>query len=387
MSIRPAVLSLVLGLGLTTSSGGVAQAAAGPWRVLSSPNVGSLSNAFGGVAALSRDDAWAVGTTQEEGGTDFHTLAEHWDGSSWSVVPSPDGGILDRLNAVVQIAPDDAWAVGEDYNLDAQAYQTLIEHWNGSSWTIVPSPSRGARYDSLQSVAALGPSDVWAVGVSQTSGSTIRNLTMTQHWDGNSWTIVPSPNRPQETSAWLLGVSAVASGDIWAVGFDHTGALAEHWNGTSWSIVNTPNPGGALGDLTSVDAIGASDVWAVGNSRVSGEQSRTLTEHWDGHSWSIVPSPSNGALNNFLAGVTALSGTDVWAVGTYAKQLPLGFANRTITEHWDGDGWTIVSSPNPGSDSDVLLGSAAVGSSAVFAVGGFEGVGAQRTLVMLNRHA
>jgi hypothetical protein len=387
MSIRTAVISVVLAFALVMSVGGAAQAAAGPWKVQSSPNVGSLANALGGVSALSRTDAWAVGTTQQEGGTDFHTLAEHWDGSSWSVVPSPDGGILDRLNSVVQLASDDAWAVGEDYNLDVQAYQTLVEHWDGSSWTIVPSPSRGTRYDSLQSVVAVGPSDLWAVGVSQTSGSTIRNLTLTEHWDGASWTIVPSPNRPQETSAWLLGVTAVSSTDVWAVGFDHTGALAEHWNGASWSIVNTPNPGGALGDLTSVDALGASDIWAVGNSRVPGQQSRTLTEHWNGASWTIVSSPSNGTLNNFLAGVTALSLTDVWAVGTYAKDLGLGFANRTITEHWDGTSWTIVPSPNPGTDSDVLLGSAAVGASAVFAVGGFEATGAQRTLVLVNTHA
>jgi len=387
MSTRTAVVSGVLAFALVMSLGGAAQAAPGSWRVQPSPNVGTLANAFGGVSALSRTDAWAVGTSQSESGTDFDTMAQHWNGTTWSVVPSPDGGILNRLNGVAQLASNDVWAVGENYNLDVQAYQTLVEHWDGSAWTIVPSPNRGTRYDSLTSVVAVGPSDIWAVGVSQTSGPNIRNLTLTEHWDGSAWTIVPSPNRPQETSAWLLGVSAVGATDVWAVGFDHTGALAEHWNGTSWSIVNTPNPGGALGDLTSVDALGASDIWAVGNSRVSGQQSRTLTEHWNGTSWTIVASPSNGALNNFLAGVTALSPTDVWAVGTYAKQQQLGSANRTITEHWDGASWAIVPSPNPGSDSDVLLGCAAVGASAVFAVGGFEGTGAQRTLVLVNTHA
>jgi hypothetical protein len=328
-----------------------------------------------------------VGTSQTNG-TDFRTLAEHWDGTTWSVVATPNGGILDRLNAVVQLAPDDAWAVGVDYNTTAQAYQTLVEHWDGSAWTIVPSPNGGTRYDALQAIVALGPADVWAVGVTQTSGPVIRNLTLTQHWNGTAWSIVPSPNRPQETDAWLLGVAAISANDVWATGFDHTGALAEHWDGTSWSIVATPNPSGSFGELAAVAAVGTSDVWAVGNSRISGQQSRTLTEHWDGASWTIVPSPSNGSLNNFLAGVTALSSGDVWAVGTFVKQLiPQGSANRTLTERWNGQRWTIVSSPNPGSEV-VLLGSASAGPSEVLAVGGSTGqTGSQRTLVLVNPRA
>ena len=377
------VVSVTVALLMT--SGGVAQASA-PWKVLASPNVGQLSNGLAAVSAFSRTDAWTVGTSQTSG-ADFRTLAEHWDGTAWSVVSTPDGGILDRLNGVVQLAPNDAWAVGVDYNLSAQAYQTLVEHWDGSAWTIVPSPNGGTRYDALQAVAAVGPSDVWAVGVTQTSGQTIRNLTLTEHWDGTSWSIVPSPNRPGESDAWLLGISAASANDLWAVGFDHTGALAERWDGASWSIVTTPNPSGAFGELASVGAIGSSDVWAVGNSRIAGAQSRTLTEHWDGKTWTIVASPSNGRLNNFLAGVSVLAANDVWAVGTFVKQLiPQGSANRTLTEHWNGQRWSIVASPNPGQD-DVLLGSAVAGPTAVLAVGGFTDPSTQRTLVLVNPRA
>lgn len=388
MSIRTIRISLLALVALVVA-GGTANAApaADPWRVLTSPNVGGAANAFASVAARSRTDAWAVGTFQQDGTTDFHTLAQHWNGSSWSVVSTPDGGILNNLNGVAMVASDDVWAVGVFYNLDVQAYQTLVEHWDGVAWSIVPSPNRGTRYDDLQSVFAVSANDIWAVGVTQTNPPSIRNLTLTEHWDGTSWSIVQSPNRPQETSAWLLSVTGAASNDVWAVGFDHTGALAEHWNGSAWSIVSTPNPSGALGDLQAVTALSATDIWAVGNSRVPGDQSRTLTEHWNGSSWSIVSSPSNGALNNFLAAVTALSPTDVWAVGTFAKQLSIGFVNQTLTLHWDGAAWSIVESPNPGSDSDILLGAARSGPRRVFAVGGFEGVGAQRTLVLVNRTA
>src|SRR5437773_4760746 len=94
-------LVTVLVVGFMTSfglaAGGAASAASG-WRIIPSPNVGSLSNGFAGVSALSSTDAWAVGTSQSDSGVDFHTLGEHWNGRTWSVVTTPDPGTLARLN-------------------------------------------------------------------------------------------------------------------------------------------------------------------------------------------------------------------------------------------------------------------------------------------------
>jgi hypothetical protein len=364
-----------------------AMAAASPWTILRSPNVGQLSNGLGGISALSATEAWAVGTRQiSDPGPDFRTLAEHWNGTSWSVALTPNGGTLDRLNTVAEIAPNDVWAAGVDYNQTAQAYQTLVEHFDGTSWTIVPSPNGGTRYDEIRGLAVVSPTDIWAVGMTQTSGSTIRNLTEIQHFDGTSWAIVPSPNRPHETDAWLLGVTAISADDVWAVGFDHVGTLAEHWNGTTWSIVPSPNPVAGTNLFNAVTAIGPDDAWAVGESIVPGDPSRTLAEHWDGTAWRAVATPNQGPLNNELFGVSALSSTDVWAVGYRAKPLPGGgFVNRTVTQQWDGTAWSVVTSPNLGVD-DVLLGTAATGPSTVFAVGGFTNP-SQRTLILDNAQA
>jgi hypothetical protein len=58
----------------------------------------------------------------------------------------------------------------------------------------------------------------------------------------------------------------VASNDVWAVGYQGTGAasntLIEPWNGMSWSVVSAPRGGGvtALSDGTVVVVSGGSSL-------------------------------------------------------------------------------------------------------------------------------
>ena len=64
--------------------------------------------------------------------------------------------------------------------------QTLVEHWNGSAWSVVPSPNApGTRSNSLVSVSAVAANDVWAVGYSLIG---FTHQTLIEHWDGSSWT-------------------------------------------------------------------------------------------------------------------------------------------------------------------------------------------------------
>jgi hypothetical protein len=386
--IRPWIVAVASGLvlagpGMASASGQLA-----PWVVVQSQNVSQIANAFASVSLSSATDGWAVGTRQVDGSTDFRTLAEHFDGRKFSVVHTPNPATIDRLFGVVDLAPNNVWAVGNDFNLSTLSYQTLVEHFDGTAWSVVSSPNRGTRYDALQSVAATGSSDVWAVGATQTSGQTIRNLSLIEHFDGTAWAIVPSPNPRGETNAQLLGATALSATDVWAVGFGHGGAgtLAEHWDGRRWSIVRTPNVvQGGSNQLTSVNALATNDVWAVGSSQAAGGAARTLTEHWDGSSWTIVPSPNEGNENNWLFGVTHLSATDLWSVGVWVKQLPEGgFVNQTLTQRWNGSAWTTVASPDPGLDN-ILLGTAAVGPSLILGVGGFTN-SAQDTLAIANRN-
>jgi hypothetical protein len=95
-------------------------------------------------------------------------------------------------------------------------------------------------------------------------------------------------------------------------------AAVEHWDGTSWNIVPSPNPNPGLdknSHLLGISAISASDIWAVGDIGAPFGHIATLTEHWDGTSWSVIPSPNPGTTANRLYGVTALSDGTVAAVG------------------------------------------------------------------------
>jgi hypothetical protein len=140
---------------------------------------------------------------------------------------------------------------------------------------------------------------------------------------------VPSPNDGgNNVDNHLLAAAAVASNDVWAVGFSGFGTLAEHWDGTSWSVVQTSGIRGAEPlFLPSVVALSSNNVWAVGEffqTRIS--LSRTLTEQWNGTSWVVVQSPNFGSDHNELFGVEATSGGTLWAVGTvynYPRQRTL----------------------------------------------------------------
>ena len=132
------------------------------------------------------------------------------------------------------------------------------------------------------------------------------------------WSVVPSPN-PNVVPSGLSGVAAVSATNVWAVGYyvNTTGVtqtLTEHWNGTSWSVVKSPSPGSG-DDLRGVAAVSAHDVWAVGSDNNSNNVFQTLTEQWNGKQWSVVKSPSPGSFNTQLLAVAATSAHDVWAVG------------------------------------------------------------------------
>src|SRR5215469_11906789 len=89
------------------------------------------------------------------------------------------------------------------------------------AWTVVPTPNpSGGGQNVLTAVAIVSPSDVWGVGEGQLQS-------LTQHWDGSAWSIVPSPNLPTYTD--IKGVSAVSSNDVWAVGDNGGLGLTMHW--------------------------------------------------------------------------------------------------------------------------------------------------------------
>src|SRR5438874_1811018 len=212
-----------------------------------------------------------------------------------------------------------------------KVFQNRFSSTSCGKWSVVPSPNPNVVPSGLSGVAAVSASDAWAVG---TSGSQMSHgQTLTEHWNGNQWSVVKSPS-PASMNNELFGVAAVSATDVWAVGFiSHNTAngpveqtLIEHWNGTSWSVVKSPNVGTSP-VLNGVAAVSATDAWAVGNSGFN----QTLIEHWNGTSWSVVKSPSPGSGDD-LRGVAAVSANDVWATGYTFN----GSSIQTLVEHWNG---------------------------------------------------
>jgi hypothetical protein len=275
-------------------------------------------------------------------------------GLSWRSVASPRPATA--LYGIEVVAANNIWAVGIDYTTNPA--RMLIEHWNGTAWSIVPSPSAGADVAYLFQVSALSANDIWAIG-------TRNNRTLAVHWDGTVWSIAATPN-PGINENYLLDVTAVATNDVWAVGYFKNGPpyaflpFIVHWNGTAWSQAPGPNTGIFSNVLTAVTAIAANDIWAVGYAMAQNapaSQTQTLTIHWDGSSWSVVPSGFFNQLND----VSAVSSTDVWAVGSNTLYA--------ITIHWNGSSWSEVPGPDPANNDIYLNGVVALAANDAWAVG------------------
>lgn len=332
------------------SAGRVADPASHNWSILQTPNPGYYGNILLGLTARTPSDAWAVGVKATETSND--TLAMHWDGTSWSAVSTPnpwsecqDGDIMwtgNRLTSVSAVSATDVWAVGTG----CYSANTIVEHWNGNAWSLMPAPRHKDGFDStaaLYGVAAISPSNVWAVGYKGSDAI----VTLVEHYDGATWSEVPAAGG---SSGYLTSVSATGPNDVWAVGATDSGNLIEHFDGNGWSVVPTPQPGSGSG-LESVSALSPSNAWAVGSKRGFGAQESTFVLHWNGSTWQEVPSPNprnSGDARNELRSVVAISDRDAWAVGTYENDQTNFHQDRTLTLHWDGSSWSIVASPTPG---------------------------------------
>jgi hypothetical protein len=191
------------------------------------------------------------------------------------------------INAVWSDSPTDVWAVGSSgaYTLGVGAATGVFFHWDGCQW-------------QQSQLAGAGFNDVW--GASATDVWTVGDRGIALHWNGATWSPVPTG-----TTNIFAAVSGSSSSDVWSVGLD--GAF--HWNGTAW----TPSPGIAAtpglfysfgGDIW---AVAPNDVWVAMAGVATGS-----VAHFDGTSWTISEvSPRPDFL---LFGIWSDS-TTTWAVG------------------------------------------------------------------------
>jgi hypothetical protein len=340
-------------------------APAGAWKIVPGASLtGDDFDVLGATLAVSSTQAWAVGSQRSATGEDFTALAEEWTGSAWKADPtanlgsSSTGSSLDSLSGT---GPSDVWAVGSDSGTGTGG---LIEHWNGTSWSAAAPVSGEPAVSDLEAVSADSTSDVWAVGVSAiTTAHNSFHQPLIEHFNGSSWSVVEGAFKGDEEDDQLIAVDAVSPSDVWAIGTSkprasYSGAgttVVEHYNGSSWSIVGTAETAVAT-HLHAITGTSADDLWAAGE-----EGGSAVLEHYNGSSWSVVP----GSLvegKGGLSSVTELSPTDVWAVG------------RGLTEHWNGTSVSVVASQSEEAGLEARVEAVSgIASGPLFAVGSENG--------------
>jgi Phosphoesterase family len=355
-------------------------ASAGGWTVQRTALAGTNDNSLGAVAGSSPSDVWAAGnflpdtTSSNQDAT--LTFAEHYDGTKWSYVPTPNTGA--NFNSFYGLAASggQAWAVGERLNRSFQD-RALAEWWNGSRWSILNIPQPGSIRDMLFAASALSPSDVWVVGDQE--GRDGKFGTLAEHWNGTAWSVTSTPD-PGPAGNHLYAVAAVAPDDVWAVG-QRLGAqapdqgLVEHWNGQSWAVVNTPASAFASVMLDAVTVHGG-QVWAAGEAD-SPRGGRPVIVHRQGGRWQTVHLPASaGSSWTNLYGIADAGGT-VWAAGTFVD--PKTGNNETLILRGTGNHWTVDHGPDPGSGSNILGGLTAIGGE-LWAAGTYDNGGSRLPL-------
>lgn len=247
------------------------------WVIQPTPALSGASSLLG-VSCTSGSACTAVGLAGNG------PLVERWNGTRWAVqsAPAPSGAVSVELRAVSCAGPKACVAVGS-YRTSTSGDLTLAESWDGASWTIqpLPAPSSG----SLEAVSCSSASACTAVGNYDTGYL----FSLAEVWNGTSWTVQPTPNAVSNGYNRLEGVSCTSASACMAVGDSgRPGAtgpsnLAERWDGTAWTIQAPPSPPNTDGSqLQGVSCSSASACTAVGVTYPSGgvTTNQTLAERY-----------------------------------------------------------------------------------------------------------
>lgn len=244
------------------------------------------------VSCLSADNCMAAGygaTGSNQGNNGG--LAAHWNGSTWTIkaLPAPSGNSDGRMLAISCTSPGNCTAAGEAVASTGDQWATLAEHWDGHTWAIQPTPDpSGSVSASLEGVSCLSPANCMAVGYY--ANSSLTRLPFAEHWNGSTWTVenVPLPSRFAARGATLTSVSCATAGQCTAVGAiplsaprTQYRALAEVSRNGTWKVQLTASPETSR-DLTNVSCVkanpGTCTAIGVWNNNYPGPAA-TLVEH------------------------------------------------------------------------------------------------------------
>jgi hypothetical protein len=281
--------------------------------------------------------------------------------ATWTRVTSLNRGTVASILQDVVMVPGavpatTAWAVGYYYDSNLAAYRTMTQRFNGTSWSIVPSVNAGATgYSQLNRVDATSTSNVWAIG------------SLVERYNGSNWVAMSSP-----AGVALRGLDVVSPSEVWVAGYSGSAATVAQWKNGTWTTRYTQASTGR--HLTVFEAIavdGSGQVWAVGWDRdydAPGRPVSSLVVHFNGTSWTRETTP-NPASRNTLMDV-ALANGEVFAVGVAQDTSGGGITPRSLMLRRQSTGWSSLTVPKGEAGSqDQLLSVAAVSSTSVWSVG------------------
>jgi hypothetical protein len=233
------------------------------WSVDSADSLSAGGASLTSVLDLSPTNAYTIGLTRTS------ALIEHWNGTSWSAVTLPDPNFFP--SSLTGLSASDVWMVGASHNKTTGANTEEALHFNGTMWTVLAMASAGLTNPAFTAATEVGPDDVWAVG-SDTVASPVITGTLIEHWNGSTWAVVPSPNLGDVNR--LGAVAGRSSGDAYATGGYEipntadpiqTSGMILRWNGSAWAVdaPGSPQASGAAATFP-----GAATEWIVGGNGV-----------------------------------------------------------------------------------------------------------------------
>lgn len=326
----------VTACGVLACSGGTF---AGDWVEKTHPLISGKDEVLRAIKGFTTQDVWTAGYVWGTvgGAIEFRTRMLHWNGAAWSVSPTRDVESAPALNILFGLdgsGTSDLWTVG--YYRDSNFIdRSLLEHWNGTAWTIVPAPHHGTGHNVLQAVSAPRADHAWAVGNATDPAYDYGPLAL--HWNGSWWSdvpvTVPAFCRRQID---LTGVATLPGGAALLTGHCLTTAGRQgfvlRYAAGQWRLSAGPKVVPENSQLFAVTWTGGPSAWAVGIAN-----NTALTLRMTAGVWSVVPADAAGR-DSALASVSARTSSDIWAVGNGQSSQP-PFAGR-LALHWDGTAWT-----------------------------------------------
>jgi|1186.fasta_scaffold45237_1 hypothetical protein len=271
--------------------------------------------------------------------------ARRWNLDTPAVPPGPNPVTL--LRGVSCPSASSCTAVGGFATSDNPRTATLVERWNGTSWSIQGSPNP-SDYNELWGVSCPSTTACVAVGFSETVGIG-GNMPLAETWDGSSWTAQTVPLPAAATEGWLDGVSCATVTDCIAVGeyYGEAGPhnpFAAHWDGAAWTVQDTGAPTG-YSRLYGVSCSSTTACTAVGNLGTIGGASSTLAQRWDGTVWTPQSTPNPVGVNDTRFQGASCPAASVCAAVGYST-TSFSDVGTPLAEQWDGTTWTMQPTPN-----------------------------------------